>query len=82
LKQVHEIVRGYPGNRDVFFLVALNDGSLVQLKSNRIRVDVTEELRSRLDDLLGPGRVRLKMSLPAAAKSPRGNRRPAAARNS
>jgi DNA polymerase-3 subunit alpha len=82
LKQVHEILRGYPGNCELFFLLGLANGSTVQLKSNRLRINITPELRSRLDDLLGPGRVRLKTSLPPASKPQRaGGRRPAAARS-
>ena len=64
LKLVHEIIRGYPGTRDLHFLVALSDGSLVQLRSQRLRVDITPELRRRVDDLLGPGHLRLITSPP------------------
>ncbi|MCY2995766.1 MAG: DNA polymerase III subunit alpha [Planctomycetota bacterium] len=64
LKRVHEIVRGYPGNRDLHFLFSLSDGSLVQLRSQRLKVDITPELRRRVDDLLGPGHLRLITSPP------------------
>ena len=46
LKKIHEIVRGYPGSRDLHFLLSLSDGSRVQVKSNRLRVDITPELRA------------------------------------
>ncbi len=75
LKQVHEILRGYPGSCDLFFWLALQDGNTVRLKSNRMRVDITPELRSRLDDLLGPGHVRLKTALPPTSKPQRHERR-------
>jgi DNA polymerase-3 subunit alpha len=77
LKQVHEIVRGYPGSREVHVLLALSDGRRVQVKANRLRVDITPELRARVDDLLGPGHMRLITS-PLAPGN--GHRRPAANR--
>jgi DNA polymerase-3 subunit alpha len=82
LRTIREIVRGYPGDRDLFLLFSFRDGSRVQLKSNRLRVDITPELRSRVEDLLGPGHLRLIMSRPAPAQTKRsGNRRGATARN-
>ncbi len=81
LKQLYEIVRGYPGGRDVFFQVRLNDGSRVRLKSNKVRVDITPELRDRVDDLLGPGHLRLIISPPSLSNGRRnGKRRNGAAR--
>jgi DNA polymerase-3 subunit alpha len=80
LKQIHEIVRGYPGNRDLFLLVSLEDGSRVKLKSNKVRVDITPELRSRVNDLLGPGHFEVITSRPTPANGSRnGNRRGATA---
>lgn len=58
LKKVHEIVRGYPGDREFHLILSLDDGSRVQMKSQRLRVEITPELRHRMDDLLGPGHVR------------------------
>jgi len=80
LKHIHEIVRGYPGKRDLFLLVSLEDGCRVRLKSNKVRVDITPELRSRVDDLLGPGHFELITSRPTPSNENRnGNRRGAAA---
>ena len=59
LQQVREILRGYPGDCEVQLLLCLDDGSRVQVKSGNTRVDVTTEMRSRLDDLLGAGNVRM-----------------------
>jgi DNA polymerase-3 subunit alpha len=76
LKKIHEILRGYPGNRELQFVFSLRDGSRVQLKSNRVRVDITPELRGRVDDLLGPGHLRLIMTPPSPASGKRnGSRR-------
>jgi DNA polymerase III subunit alpha len=55
LKTLHEIVRGYPGNRDLLLSIVLSDGSQVQLKSRRMKIDIQPELRRRLEELLGPG---------------------------
>jgi DNA polymerase III subunit alpha len=75
LKTLHEILRGYPGNRDLFFLVALSDGSQVQLKSHRIRIDIQPELRRRLEELLGPGRTRSIIAPPTTGSNSRSNGR-------
>lgn len=81
LKQLYEIVRGYPGSRDVFFHVKLGDGSRVRLKSNKVHVDITPELRNRVDDLLGPGHLQMIISPPALSNGKRnGKRRNGAAR--
>ncbi len=75
LKALHEIVRGYPGGCDLFLMMALDDGSQVQLKSRRMKIDVQEELRHRLDDLLGPGQTRLITAIPKSSGTSRPNGR-------
>ncbi len=52
LKQAYEIIRGYPGNRKLEIELILDDGMRVQMESNK-RVEVNEQLCSRLRDLLG-----------------------------
>ena len=59
LQKLREILRGYPGDCEVQLVLCLEDGSRVQLKSGNTRVDVTPEMRTRLDDLLGPSNVRM-----------------------
>ena len=59
LHKVREIVRGYPGNRDLELVLCLDDGSRVYLKSQRIQLDINPELRKRVEDLLGPGYYQL-----------------------
>ncbi len=46
LAKVKEIVRGYPGNRDLELLLNLEDGSRVHLKSQRMKLEITPELQT------------------------------------
>ena len=59
LTQVREIMRGYPGHCEVQLVLCLENGSRVQLKSGNLQVDLSPEMRSRINDLLGPGNFRL-----------------------
>ncbi|HMP78765.1 MAG TPA: DNA polymerase III subunit alpha [Pirellulaceae bacterium] len=54
LRDVREIVRGYPGSRRLVIELALNDGSFVKLESQRLRLDIRPELCERLERTLGP----------------------------
>ncbi|MEE2639971.1 MAG: DNA polymerase III subunit alpha [Planctomycetota bacterium] len=56
--RIQEVLRGYPGSKEITFSIALLDGSTVQVKSNRSGVDIQPELRDRLDDLLGKGNIK------------------------
>jgi DNA polymerase-3 subunit alpha len=58
LKTAYEIIRGYQGNRELQIDLILEDGMRVQLKSNK-RVEVNDELRDRLSDLLGKSSVEM-----------------------
>jgi DNA polymerase III subunit alpha len=64
LSCIRDIVRGYPGNCELQLLLCLRDGSRVHVRSQRVKVDVSSELRSRLDAAIGPGKVRLVTSRP------------------
>ncbi len=78
IKNLYEVVRGYPGDRELQLAVYLRDGSQVYLKSQKVRVDITPELRARIDDLLGPGNLQLITSPPTVAPAARHSaRRPA-----
>jgi DNA polymerase-3 subunit alpha len=74
LKQVREVVRGYPGGCELQLVLSLRDGTRVYLRSNKLRVEVNSELRQRIDDLLGAGHFGLITSKPAMA--PPTNKRP------
>ena len=77
LKKVHEIVRGYPGQGELQVHLSLGEAGAVRLKSRRLRVDITPELWRRVDELLGPNRLRLITSRPTlnAPKPRTGGRR-------
>ena len=67
LAKVHEIVRGYPGPCELHLMLQLQDGSRVLLKSHRVRVEMSSELRQRIDDLLGTGKLQLITSRPSSS---------------
>ena len=71
LPKLREIVRGYPGNRDLEILLSMRDGSRVRLKSNKLRLEITNELQQRIDDLLGPGNLRRITAAPKLNRSPK-----------
>ncbi|MEP5991277.1 DNA polymerase III subunit alpha, partial [Rhodopirellula bahusiensis] len=64
VSNVREIVRGYPGNKDLLLAMQLCEGETVHFKADKFRVDITPQLRERLDDLLGTGHYKLLMSKP------------------
>jgi DNA polymerase-3 subunit alpha len=59
LEALHEVLRGHPGDCQLQLLVCLVGGSRVLCNCDRLRVAASTEMRARLDDLLGPGHVRL-----------------------
>ncbi len=68
LERLYEILRGYPGKCRVEIQLVLADGAQARLVSEKVRVAVEPELRSRLDDLLGTGQVRLITARPAPGR--------------
>jgi DNA polymerase-3 subunit alpha len=77
LEELHEILRGYPGNCELQLVVCLADGSRAYLKSQGMRIDLNAEMRERVDGLLGPGNLRLIAAPPAPTN---GNRLSGSAR--
>ena len=73
--RLNEVLRGYPGKMDVMVALRLDSGDLVQLKSKKHRVQITPELRGRLDDLLGSESHRLMVSPPKPKQNQGGGRR-------
>ncbi|MEM1067762.1 MAG: DNA polymerase III subunit alpha [Planctomycetota bacterium] len=63
--RLREIIRGYPGAQELLFCIQMDEGETVHLKSDKYRVEVTPELRQRIDDLLGTGHYKLMMSRPS-----------------
>lgn len=64
LNKLREIIRGYPGHQDLLFSLRIDSGEVVHVKSGKYQVQVTPEMRTRIDDLLGSGSYRLMMSRP------------------
>jgi DNA polymerase-3 subunit alpha len=67
MTKIREIVRGYPGYQDLFFSIRIDSGEVVHMKTGKYKVQVTPEMRNRLDDLLGGGSYRLMMTRPQAS---------------
>jgi DNA polymerase-3 subunit alpha len=77
LEQLHEILRGYPGNCELQLSICLSDGSRVCCTCDNLRVAVNDELRTRVDQLLGPGNFHLLTTPPNTAGPRRTNGRSA-----
>jgi DNA polymerase-3 subunit alpha len=77
LQQLHEILRGYPGNCELQLSICLSDGSRVSCTCDQLRVAVNDELRTRVDQLLGPGNFHLLTAPPNTAGPRRTNGRSA-----
>jgi len=75
LTRLHEILRGYPGDCELQLVVCLDDGTRVPCTCGEMRVDVSPEMRRRVDELLGPGNFRLLTAAPQAQVGGRGNGR-------
>ncbi len=75
LDQLHEILRGYPGNCELQLMLCLADGSRVACKCDRMSVAVNSEMRDRVDQLLGSGNFRLLTAPPSAVAAGRANGR-------
>ncbi len=67
VSRVREVVRTYPGNAELRLVLYLDGGLRVYMQAHRVRVEITSELRSRLEDLLGPGNLRLITTPPKPA---------------
>jgi DNA polymerase-3 subunit alpha len=79
LEKLREIVRGYPGQKNLRLRLDLTDGSSVQLDCPR-SVELDAELRRRVEELLGPGHFSLVGEAPKpVAARPQNGRRPAMA---
>jgi len=59
LEQLHEILRGYPGNCELQLVIFLGDGTRVPMRCDGLRVEINNQMWSRVEELLGPGNFRL-----------------------
>jgi len=80
LKMIQEILRGYPGSAEVQLVLCLEEGTKVKMRCNRAGVELCEELKTRLNDLLGPNNFNPITAPPKVSKSPVPSRRGAGAR--
>ena len=67
LQQLREIVRGYPGKKRLRLRLDLSTGDQVWIDSSWPGVEANSELRSRVDQLLGPGNMLLEGTAPHSA---------------
>jgi DNA polymerase-3 subunit alpha len=65
LQQLHEILRGYPGKAELQLMICLADGGKVSMKCSDLALTINAEMRTRVDELLGPGNFRLLTATPA-----------------
>ncbi|MFN7735796.1 MAG: DNA polymerase III subunit alpha [Pirellula sp.] len=73
LPKIGEVLRGYPGERDVMFAVRIGNGDTVHIKAGKQRVAINPELRQRLDDLLGVNSHRLIFTKPKVNNNSNGD---------
>ena len=59
MEQLYEILRGYPGTCELQLVVCLADGTRVPMTCKGLKVAISNEMWSRVEDLLGPGNFRL-----------------------
>ncbi len=69
LGQLYEILRGYAGPCELQLVIFLADGTRVPMKCDQMRVEVNNEMWSRVEELLGPGNLKL---LPARNRTAKG----------
>ena len=75
VEQLYEILRGYPGKGELKLSIWLADGRRVQ-SDCKMRVEINGEMRGRVEELLGPGNLRLLPAPHVAKSGGRGNGRP------
>jgi len=67
LQTIFEILRGYPGDKKVEMVLELEDGVLVKTTCHKLKIDISDELRTRLVDALGQQQVQNITAPPSAA---------------
>ncbi len=74
--KINEIVRGYPGTNDLELEIDLETGYRVRARCNKSKIEISDELLSRLRNLLGSGAYELLVKQTAqAAPTPHTNGR-------
>ncbi len=71
LEMLHEILRGYPGSCELKMVIDFTDGGRLHLNCDGMRVDLTAEMRERVEELLGSGNF---MPIPSRPPTSNGHR--------
>ena len=71
IAQLREVTRAYPGTATLQCMVQLRDGTKITMKSQKQRIEINQELRSRLDELLGAGNIKLITQAPKVQNNDR-----------
>jgi DNA polymerase-3 subunit alpha len=71
LDVLYEILRGYPGDRELILALTLDDGTRVRMKCDGLQLALDAEMRRRVEDLLGPGSMQLVAAPPRPAVATR-----------
>jgi DNA polymerase III subunit alpha len=66
LEQLREIVRGYPGNCELQLVLLLADGSKVYCRCDKVRVELNDEMRRRIESLVGAENFRTFAATPTS----------------
>lgn len=72
LDKLREIARGYPGNCELQLVFVLADGSKIYCKCDGARVELNDEMRRRIEELVGPDNFKTFAAPPAARPAPTG----------
>ncbi len=75
IQQLYEILRGYPGEHSLQLLLCLADGHKANMQCEGLRLELSQEMRDRVDELLGPGNLRLMTTPPRPAANNGNGRR-------
>jgi DNA polymerase III subunit alpha len=70
LEQLRELAAEFPGDCELRLLLQLTDGNRLELKSDSLRVNVSPEFRERIEQILGPGNVRVLTAAPPRQSQP------------
>ena len=77
LDKLREILGDYPGSCQLELFLQLVDGTNVHMRCHESRVEASPQLRTRVDELLGKGNLKLLTSAPISDRKTNRNRAPA-----
>jgi DNA polymerase-3 subunit alpha len=79
VEELHKALAAFPGKCELQLQIQLADGSKVLLRCDAVRVEPSDALVARVDELLGPGQLRL-LTAPRQPARQNGQRNGAAGR--